>query len=602
MLKALARRFRNLAALILAGTLAVAPLQAELARVGPNNPDPRVGSFPAWHQDKTGLALEFCDPLNSSEVDGGWCLLLPGDVNIPEVFPTNFFDEHFFFDSVATMAPVSGGKGLLVLAMEAAFSLGPAAVNDQITFARIRFKLTNIPVTGTYRFIHPYGEDSVDEVAGAARGIFFTEDIGIGLPGGPFDGALKSRLGPFLIPSATPGGAEMAAVTAANPTPDTDPAHFGGAFTPTAYPGTGKAYLADPARIGPVTGSPLPPFVDSTGAVRDHNIFRIEGPPGSALGGFNADGTSIDFIETTDFTLAGRVMTYTLPGRVSVDRASYTNSATAKKLDVFASGSETLQGRLPAQPRPAPVKPQLSFFAAPCSVDAAGNFLAPTGQTEQQMIASGTNLWAQSPLAATIPAAVCVKDSAARNALGQLVPAFFQASVSDDVAITQALFNPATRTLTVTATSSDTVAAPTLTLEAFNQPLAGGTVAISPLDAPPAKVRVSSSAKGSAELIVTTNAGNITPPATLTAVNDSFTIAEDSGAASLTVLANDIAAAGGTVTLASQPRLGIASVNADGSVTYTPNANAFGADNFTYRVTVGTTASNIANVTINITA
>ncbi|MFL5249686.1 MAG: hypothetical protein ACJ79V_17845, partial [Myxococcales bacterium] len=499
------------ASVVLSVLALTSPAHAALERVGPNNNGPTVGGYPAWYQDTTGVALEFCDPLNASELDGGWCTLVTGDAVIPESFPTNFFDEHFYFDSTAALTPVSGGRALLVMAIEAAFSIGPAAVGDQITFARIRLKLTDIPVSGTYRFIHPYGEDSIDEVAGAPRGIFFTEDIGIGLPGGPFDGALKSRLGPFLIPSATPGGTEMAAGTAANPTPDTDPAHFGGAFTPTAYPGTGKAYLADPARVGPVTGSPLPPFVDSTGAVRDHNIFRIEGPPGSALGGFNADGTSIDFVETTDFTLAGRVMTDTLPGRVSVDRASYTNSATAKKLDVFASGSETLQGRLPAAPRPAPVKPQLSFFAAPCSADAAGNFLAPTGQTEQQMIASGTNFWAQSPLAATIPAAVCVKDSAARNALGQLVPAFFQASVSDDVAITQALFNPATRTLTVTATSSDTVAAPTLTLDAFNQPLAGGTVAISPLDAPPSKVRVSSSAKGSAELIVTTNAGNITP-------------------------------------------------------------------------------------------
>ena len=29
--------------------------------------------------------------------------------------------------------------------------------------------------------------------------------------------------------------------------------HFGGVFAPTAYPGTGKSYIADPARIG-VTG------------------------------------------------------------------------------------------------------------------------------------------------------------------------------------------------------------------------------------------------------------------------------------------------------------------------------------------------------------
>jgi hypothetical protein len=86
-------------------------------------------------------------------------------------------------------------------------------------------------------------------------------------------------------------------------------------------------------------------------------------------------------------------------------------------------------------------------------------------------------------------------------------------------------------------------------------------------------------------------------------VNDSFTFAEDSGAQRLVVLANDVAATGGRVTLASQPRLGTATVLADGSVNYTPNLNAFGNDAFTYTVTVGTGApSNIANAAITLTA
>ncbi|MFL5377719.1 MAG: cadherin-like domain-containing protein [Myxococcales bacterium] len=571
---------------------------AALERSGPVSNAPTIGGYPVWYQDTTGMALDMCAP-NQAELDGGWCLLGVGDTTVPEVFPTTFADEHFYYAADAALTTAQGSKALVRLAVEAAFATA-VQPGDQMVFSRIRVKLVDVPATGNYRFIHPYGEENIFAEAGAPRGIFFTDDVG--LTAGNFNEALTSRLGPFLAASATPGGLELPAVSATNPTPDTDPAHFGGAFTPTPYPGTGKSYLADPARVGPITGSPLPPFIGSDGLPHDHNVFRIEGPAGSAIGGTNADGTTIDFIETTDFTLMGRVFADAIPGRVAVDRASYTNSATAKKLDVFASGFETTQGRLPTFPRPAPVKPQLSYFAAPCDADAAGNFVQPAGQIEQQMIASGTNFWAQSPLPATIPAAVCVKDSAARNALGQLVPAFFQGTVADEVAITQALFNPATRTLTVNATSSDTVAAPTLTLEAFNQPLSAGTIAISGLDAPPAKVRVSSSAKGSTELMVSTNAGNIAPAATLTAVNDSFTIVEDSGAVSLTVLANDIAAAGGTVTLASQPRLGTASVNADGSVTYTPNANAFGADNFTYQVTVGTTASNIGNVTINITA
>jgi hypothetical protein len=53
---------------------------------------------------------------------------------------------------------------------------------------------------------------------------------------GDFTQALKGRIGPFLLPSAASGGAEMPPVTAANPTPDTDPAHFGGVFAPTPYP------------------------------------------------------------------------------------------------------------------------------------------------------------------------------------------------------------------------------------------------------------------------------------------------------------------------------------------------------------------------------
>ena len=386
-------------------------------------------------------------------------------------------------------------------------------------------------------------------------------------------------------------------MTAQNPTPDTDPAHFGGTFAPTAYPGTGKAYLADPARLGPVTGSPLPPFTDSTGALRDHNIFRIEGPAGSALGGVNADGTTIDFIETTDFSLNGRIMSDTLPGRVSVDRASYTRSASATKLDVFASGSETLAGRLPTQQRPAPVLPQLSFYEAPCGADANGALIAPAGLTDQPLANAGTSFWAQAA-PAIIPAAVCVKDGAARNAAGQIVPAFFQKSVTDEVAVTQALYDPDSATLTVNATSSDSVTPPTLSADGFGD-LTAGVLTATPLLAPPATVRVRSSLGGITDLMVSTNQAGA-GPATLQAVNDQFTLDEDAGSRILDVLTNDINAAGGTVAIVSQPRLGNALVNADGTVTYTPNANANGGDALSYQVTTAAGVSNIANVAITI--
>jgi hypothetical protein len=595
-------------ALSLALGIGASSANAVLERVGPNNLASGVGGYPAWYQDTTGLALEFCDPKNQAEVDGGWCLLLPGDVTVPEVFPTNFFDEHFYFAAGASLSPANGARTSLTLAVEAAFANGAAAPGDQVTFSRIRVVMSQVPVSGTYRIIHPYGEQVITVAAGDR--IFITDDVGINCPpGGPFDCALQSRLGPFLLPSATPGGAEMAALTAANPTPDIDPAHFGGVFAPTAYPGTGLSYIADPARIGPVTGSTakdvptdLPGTFreGGTGTLRSRNIFRIEGPPGSGLG-----GPGIDAIETTGFSLMGRVFADTIPGRVDVNRASYARSATGQKLDVFATGFETTQGRLPAQPRPAPVQPQLSFFDAPCTgtVDPnTGALLPPFGQptsaNETQMLSSASNFWGQAR-PAVIPTAVCVKDGAARDINGNVVPAFFMQPVADEVTITQALYDPSARTLTVSAASSDATVAPTLTLGGFG-PLAAGQIVMSNLSAPPAKVRVLSSAGGSSEYQVATGFSAGPPPTVPAAANDSFSFPEDSGPQLLNVLGNDSNVTGGTVTITAAPRLGTATVATDGTVTYTPNLNANGTDGFAYTVTVGTTVSNTGNVTLNI--
>jgi hypothetical protein len=567
--KSLKRRHTSIlpaaAALLMLG--ANFPANAALERVGPRNPAPSVGTYPAWYQDKTGLALEFCAPVNQAEVDGGWCNALTGDVFPPEVFPTNFFEEHFYNAAEASVSPPNVDKALLVIGLEAAGNT-PESLS---IFARIRLRLEPVPATGTYRFIHPYGEDVLEGVAGGR--IFATEDFGVNC--GDFSCVLNGRYGPFLLPATTPGGAELAAVP--GPVP-------------------GKLYIADPGRLGPVTGSTLADFVDSTGALRNHNIFRIEGPAGSNLG-----GPGIDFIETTNFTLMGRIFTGSIPGRVTVDRANYTSSATVNQLDVVANGNETTLGRLPTQPRPAPVLPQLSFYPAACGATAAGALTAPAGLTDIQMVASGHNFWGQiSP--ATIPASVCVKDAAARDASGAVVPAFFQMKVTDHVVVSQAFYDPAARTLSVSATSSDTSVPPTLTLDGYGVDLAGGQIVVPSVIAPPSKARVVSSAGGSTELDVIFGLATGAPsPDALAATNDSFTIPEDSSAM-LPVLANDTGAAGGVITILTQPRFGTATVNADGTVTYTANPDAAGLDAFTYQITVGTAVSNSADVSITLAA
>ena len=596
--------------------------QAVLQRVGPTDP---ANGFPQWYQDTTGVSTEFCSPLNDSELAGGWCVLFTGDTVAPEVFPAPFADEHFYYagDAIDRRAPNPFNPGatfiaFLRLGLEGAFLNGPVVPGDQMVFARLRIKINPVPVDGDYTVYTPAGKFVFPGLLTSdPRGLFFTNDVG--LTAGVFTDALSGDLGPFLIPSAAPGGAEMAPLTAANPTPDTDPAHFGGAFAPTAYPLTGKSYLGDPARVGPVTGGSCvvdgtncaldaatgkPAWVTSSG-LRDPNIFRIEVvPAGSA--------TPVVLFETFDFSVRGRLFTNTIPGRVTVDRASYARNAAGLKVDVFANAFETVAGRIPASPAVPAITPQLSFFDAPCggTVDpitgtVSPPFTAPTvlGAIETQMVnRTDSRFWAQAHPAA-LPAEVCVKDAAARDANGVITPAFFPKVVADEVTITQALFNPDTNILTVTAQSSDETVPPTLSL-----PLTGAidtlspatwALSLTPNGAPPDKVTVLSSAHGSNSYQVssTFQSAAVTTPV---AVPDTVTTLEDTPI-TINVLANDTNAAGGSVSIVAAPVRGTAVVNLDGTVTYTPNLNLNGADAFTYTVTVGPQVSLPAQVLVNVT-
>ncbi len=88
------------------------------------------------------------------------------------------------------------------------------------------------------------------------------------------------------------------------------------------------------------------------------------------------------------------------------------------------------------------------------------------------------------------------------------------------------------------------------------------------------------------------------------AVNDTATVAEDSGASAIAVLANDTDPDGGPKTIASvtQPANGSVAITGGGSgLTYTPNANYCNngspTDNFTYTLNGGSTATVAVTVT-----
>ncbi len=54
--------------------------------------------------------------------------------------------------------------------------------------------------------------------------------------------------------------------------------------------------------------------------------------------------------------------------------------------------------------------------------------------------------------------------------------------------------------------------------------------------------------------------------------------------------------------LVTGPSHGTLTLNADGSFSYTPAANFNGSDSFTYRASDGTLTSNVATVTLTVTA
>ena len=304
--------------------MAASPAFAQLSNVGPVGP---LG-YPVSYQDKTGLTLEFCDNQTAAELAGGWCVLLPPDIpnGAPESrTPVNFADEHFYYlmnagDGVAT--PGSAGQTtrvLLVAALEGAFGAGPVKAGDEMVFARLRIRIDPAPYSGTYTIYTPYGK-RVFEGQVAGERIFVTDDVGLTV--GNFREALNGSIYPFIVPSASPGGAEMPPVSLDNPAPDKDPAHFGGG-APTPYPNNGRRYIADPARIGPVTGS-LADF--KADGVLNPNIFRID------ITGPDVPGGKVTLYQTTDFSLAGRIFEGAIPGTVTVDRASYSRNAAERTM------------------------------------------------------------------------------------------------------------------------------------------------------------------------------------------------------------------------------------------------------------------------------
>jgi K319-like protein len=264
----------------LAGADVVTAPPTKMLAVGPTSPD---NGFPVWYKDSNNLSVGLClDDANP------FCNITAADVpdvTQPISFPDNFPDETFYQLAQSTITLPGGGTAVLNDNLEAAFNTPTPQANQQITFGRVRIRLTT-PSTGHYVITHPYGVDAFDVTDTTTRNINFTEDIGIGAQG-DFKGALGSRVNPFLRWD-----------TGLIKGPD------------------GASYLGDAVTAHAITGSDL-----------NTNFFRIDGP--------DIGGPGVNTIQTNLFTLQGRVATN---AGVSPTQVTYTRSTTSGGfVDAFAT-------------------------------------------------------------------------------------------------------------------------------------------------------------------------------------------------------------------------------------------------------------------------
>ena len=102
-----------------------------------------------------------------------------------------------------------------------------------------------------------------------------------------------------------------------------------------------------------------------------------------------------------------------------------------------------------------------------------------------------------------------------------------------------------------------------------------------------------------ATITITVSPVNDTPVAT-----DDKPSTDENTPVTIPVLANDADVDGDTLAVqeVTQPANGTVTINADGTVTYTPNAKFSGTDTFTYTVSDGNGGTDTATVTVTVVA
>jgi hypothetical protein len=556
---------------VLLTAAAAAPSFAVLLDHGPAD---ATLTWPQWYRDKAGTALGICKSQAPSPNGAAGTMCFPPAFD-PAGFPGNVGPEVFYsmvgFKNIANAGSKANFFGYRYVAgLEASYlPLGLPLHGTETVFARVRIALNfNNPLkNGTYTVTHPYGHEVFNAEAtnnqnlfGANAAVFFTADVPLAATMN-FDLALGGAIGPF-------------------------------AQWDVLNPGESLTAGLDPVTNAPITflGDPNVPHT-FTGSPFGTNYIRIDGPVGSAIGGFDANGNPIDFIEDHFGTVLGQVWGQPISQALNIDGASLSRSTgtTGKNaIDVWATSA-----------------PGQKLFLTDTTT---GGSLPSVEMLPDGVIPGKYYSHIEYPSNITVPSAVQVTNVTSIPIVNKT------AVLTDGIEISVATFNTNTGEITIVAHSSDQVTALNLSAEGVpDVPRVGktgdmtaaqcaGLVGLTPDDvcfvdtlapdvAPPASITVVSTELGShADHLVNIlgnpdNLAGANPASDFTGLNG-FSVAS-SGTTPLPLLPSD-------AVIIVQPINGNIALNG-ATWTFTPIPGAVaGSDNFRYvRQTSPSKVSNI---------
>jgi len=352
-----------------------------LSRFGPVDPS---NGYPTWLEDANGLVLELCEDtidLTSTAIDPATGFVFPPcpacvdplldlpDPTMPQSFPNNYPDEHFYSLSESLMIESDNTRSIITMAIEGAFDgLGAVVDGEQVVFARYRVRIDNASPGEFYQITYPYGvtyaDAELDQGGAAISNINFTNDIFL-WKGVPLRSPLSSIMSTFMTSVSPPAPAADGTVFAGDfcgGSPAVG-SPFGTNFFSVVGPNAGMVLSTGNTQASANQCNPTDPQMIAAFDAYDarHNQGMTVNDPNYSLLARIPDNCTY----SQDFVVLAKPTT---KKGVQIDRATYTKDAISTQINVWASSFQGQNIQLDV--------PGLTSGPVTMCTDGTGNYFA----------------------------------------------------------------------------------------------------------------------------------------------------------------------------------------------------------------------------------